>query len=594
MNIARQGLSRHPARRQRIDAEVAHLVVMGCSATKCEVEGHLPAISLYDGPTFRVLRSFLSRRQWPSSLSVAVLSAQHGLIGALTQIAHYDRRMTPQRAKDLYPEVMGGLRRLAPVHAHVELILGKDYLQSLALQELAQIGTLHVAQGPIGEKLHRLHAVLHSLPSVPRTAPHHPVGTKRPLYFLPDWDDFLDVDYDFETDEFSARARVDRHEQHSITLMRPATICDGVLISLAQHLGSKGLLRRVGQLDVKSLAPQSVRRHFSLQPDQWAFGDCGAFSYVAEDEPTIGIAQAVSLYDLYQFDLGASVDHIPVETIVTPEGRRALSIHERRKRVRLTQVNAQRFIDEHRSRHCSFIPVGVIQGIGADDYVKQVGEYLEMGYDYIALGGLVPREDSDILNVVTGVVGAVRRTRSRAAIHLLGVFRPRLQGHFRRLGIVSFDSASYFRKAWLRSTQNYLATDGQWYSALRVPPSRDPRTLLRLRSSGASDARIRRLETSAMRALHDYDGGGLSLEECLQAVLAYDVLLNRGESPLQSLVSGYRDTLARRPWKDCPCRMCKALGIDVVIFRGLNRNKRRGAHNTLQLYKRVTTGRRGC
>ena len=50
----------------------------------------------------------------------------------------------------------------------------------------------------------------------------------------------------------------------------------------------------------------------------------------------------------------------------------------------------------------------------------------------------------------------------RPWIHLFGIYRPRLQELFRHLKVDSFDSASYFRKAWLRSDQNYLASNGQW------------------------------------------------------------------------------------------------------------------------------------
>jgi hypothetical protein len=39
-------------------------------------------------------------------------------------------------------------------------------------------------------------------------------------------------------------------------------------------------------------------------------------------------------------------------------------------------------------------------------------------------------------------------------------------------------------------------------------------------------------------------------------------------------------TLDNRPWELCKCDICKKNGIDVVIFRGANRNKRRGFHNT--------------
>ena len=49
------------------------LIVLGCSSLKRKSESVLPAISLYDGPTFRVLRAFLREFHWPTSLSVAIL-----------------------------------------------------------------------------------------------------------------------------------------------------------------------------------------------------------------------------------------------------------------------------------------------------------------------------------------------------------------------------------------------------------------------------------------------------------------------------------------------------------------------------------------
>jgi hypothetical protein len=77
------------------------LLVLGCSATKVATEGFLPAINLYDGPTFRVLRSFLRDYHWPQSLSVAVLSAKYGIIGGLSHITAYDLRMTLERTAEL-------------------------------------------------------------------------------------------------------------------------------------------------------------------------------------------------------------------------------------------------------------------------------------------------------------------------------------------------------------------------------------------------------------------------------------------------------------------------------------------------------------
>ena len=565
------------------------LIVLGCSAIKRKSDSLLPAISLYDGPTFRVLRSFLREFHWPTNLSVAVLSAKYGIIGSLSPISTYDQRMTRERAAELNGEISTVLRTWSGSHTRIDLLLGQDYLPGIAPDLFrGESASMRVVDGPIGIKLNRLSRMLREIaPSVRRSAFALP-KLDRPLYFLPDWDDFLDVDFDFENDRFSNSERSGRHEQHSICLMRPKRLCDGVLVSLAQNLGTKGLLRRVGMASEDSLAPRSVREFYNLEDDQWAFGDCGAFSYVSEDAPTITVEQAVSLYDLHDFNLGASVDHIPVPEIVTSNGKRALTMPERRARVKLTRQNAELFIQTHCERSASFTPVGVIQGLDARSYAYQIDLYCEMGYRHLALGGLVPRSDAEALEIVRKVHAKIGKSRIKPWVHLLGIFRPSLQQHFRDLDVSSFDSATYFRKAWLRSDQNYLGVDGRWYAAIRVPPLSDPRTLKRLQASGTSEATLRKMESKALRQLRAYDRGGASINSALSAVLAYDRLLARAELLDDKLIAAYRRTLEGRPWQACKCRMCSDLGIEILIFRGINRNKRRGAHNTLRLFERVT------
>jgi hypothetical protein len=562
------------------------LVVLGCSATKVETDGVLPAVHLYDGPTFRVLRTFLRQNSWPDSLSIAVLSAKFGLIGGLAQIPYYNMRMTSARATALSPSVTASLQELAAQHRTIDLVMGRDYRETIDLPTAQIAGSrFRFAEGAIGMKLNRLHGLLRNLPHQRRRRCMTIERRTRPLYFLPDWDDFLDVDYDFKTDSFSCAQRASRKEEHSIALMRPQRLCDGVLVSLAQNLGTKGLLKRIGHTDAESFAPKSVRTHFKLTENQWAFGDCGAFSYVNEELPTISVEQAVSLYDLYEFDYGASVDHIPVPELVIDGEKIALPESERKARIRLTRRNAEKFISAHREHGASFVPVGVIQGLAPRDFARQLGDYFDMGYTHIALGGLVPRADSEIRQIVERVHAANQRLRRPLWIHLLGVYRPALQADFRRCQIASFDSATYFRKAWLRSDQNYLAPSGDWYAAIRVPPTRDARTFARLRKSRLPKAEIKRLEGTALDALHAYDKGRLSLKRCLEAITAYDRLLIRAEVIDEGLESSYRKTLRDKPWRNCDCAVCKAIGVDVVTFRGLNRNKRRGAHNTLMLYR---------
>lgn len=247
-------------------------------------------------------------------------------------------------------------------------------------------------------------------------------------------------------------------------------------------------------------------------------------------------------------------------------------------------------MDEWRYRECRFHPVGVVQGITAQDYANSVYAYSEMGYRRIALGGLVPRSDREILEIVSAVTGAMNQLRERPWLHLMGVYRPKIQPQLRIMKVDSFDSATYFRKAWLRSDQNYLGANGEWYAAIRVPPSHDPRTAKRLKASGIPENKIRQLELAALRALRGYASGRTKgVDTCLKHVMAYDALLHRAEAEQVSFADSYRRTLEDRPWEECMCNICKSIGIDALIFRGLNRNKRRGAHNTMMLYSQLRT-----
>ena len=49
----------------------------------------------------------------------------------------------------------------------------------------------------------------------------------------------------------------------------------------------------------------------------------------------------------------------------------------------------------------------------------------------------------------------------------------------------------------------------------------------------------------------------------------------------------YRKTLEDRPWERCPCEVCRALGIHVILFRGAERNRRRGFHNLFVFYNKL-------
>lgn len=569
---------------------MAELLVLGCSSRKTRAPGETPALHRYDGPFYQDFRSRLRTHLWPDKLDVAVLSAEFGMIGALTDIPDYDRRMSPARAAELAPFLAEQADGWTKDYSQIHLCLGKDYMAALPAAHLEQSGKSVHFKGPIGAKRKQLGACLSRFNPDPReTFAHRPEG--RMSYFLPDWDDLIDRDFDFVADEFSG-PKGTRADIHCARLMRPYKIADGILVSLAQKRVSKGPLKYVGGLDPRTMNPINLRRHYGLDKTQSLFGDCGAFSYVDEAMPPISADYAVSLYDIYNFDFGASVDHIPVPFIRVGGEKVALTDSQRRSRVKVTVDNAAAFIDAAKRRKAGFVPVGTVQGLTPKQFVKNANLYAEMGYKRIALGGLVPLADPIVLEITKETMASLRQRRSPIDVHLFGVFRPNLQAQFRGLGVASFDSATYFRKAWLRSEQNYLSADGKWYAAIRVPMTSDGRTRNTMLKAGNDLDELAALEATALSALHDYGERKVSLEAALEAVVTYDSKLDRSSEDRHVVAAKYERTLRDRPWEQCPCPVCVKSGIDVLIFRGSNRNKRRGAHNTWRLYRATRTAER--
>jgi len=83
--------------------------------------------------------------------------------------------------------------------------------------------------------------------------------------------------------------------------------------------------------------------------------------------------------------------------------------------------------------------------------------------------------------------------------------------------------------------------------------------------------------------LRRYDQGQAKLPETLKALLAYEQIYN----PQRDSTESNRRVLEDRPWKACGCEICEHLGIHVIIFRGAERNRRRGLHNVRVFYQKM-------
>ena len=306
-------------------------------------------------------------------------------------------------------------------------------------------------------------------------------------------------------------------------------------------------------------------------------GDCGAFSYVQADAPPFAVAEILTYYEELGFTYGVSVDHVVFGS---------MDAAERSRRVDLTLTNAREFLAQHRERGCKFTPVGIIQGWDPDSRRQALEQLNAIGYNHFALGGMVRSSDKEIRATLEALYSILP---PEAQVHIFGVARLSILPDLLRFGVTSADTAAPIRRAFLGSGgDNYWLRDGRRYAAIRVPEVKQGVAKKRgiasseevIEKTGNSLDELRALEQNALRLLRAYDRGEADLEETLATVLTYDAL----HGDRRNHAAAYRRTLTDRPWRECSCPICRSIGVEVIIFRGNNRNRRRGFHNVKVFY----------
>jgi hypothetical protein len=95
------------------------------------------------------------------------------------------------------------------------------------------------------------------------------------------------------------------------------------------------------------------------------------------------------------------------------------------------------------------------------------------------------------------------------------------------------------------------------------------------------------MEVTALDSLRGFDKGLVSIDTTIENVIKYQkcLILASESDPVKrakleiKAESDLEKTLRSAPWKNCGCSICKTIGVDAIIFRANNRNKRRGFHN---------------
>jgi hypothetical protein len=403
-------------------------------------------------------------------------------------------------------------------------------------------------------------------------------------FFFPDSQDQVDPTFDFITEErdpFRVRQRDDRYAHEVL----PPAPYDGLLVSKAIVDGiASATAGKYTSAQRHRLYSDGAEKFFRLSTGATPLkimGDCGAFSYVNEPYPPYTVDAVIDFYDGCGFHYGISVDHVIFQyepTVGMDDPRTAEWI----RRQHITLELAADFRRRWRARNVGFIPVGVAQGWSPASYAAAVTKLQRMGYRRIALGGMVPLKTHEILQCLRAI-DDVRR--SQIQLHLLGISRCDDIPAFASHGVTSFDSTSPFRQAFKDNRDNYY-TPERTYVAVRVPQvDGNAKLKARIRAGGISQDQAIKLERAALDLLRRYDRDEIDLDPVLDALQDYSALWN-GNSKTDR-TQQYRATLTDRPWKTCPCSLCKKLQIEIVLFRGSERNKSRGFHNLYVFEQRL-------
>lgn len=409
--------------------------------------------------------------------------------------------------------------------------------------------------------------------------------------------DLVDPKFDFVKDRSSSSREPYWDDVYPHQLLGYAPY-NGLLVSRA-IVGGHVKAGKYNESQAMRFRREGARKFLRFEeenyPNSVMWGDCGAFAYVDEYEPPYSVDEIVDFYADGQFTHGCSVDHIIFEYQET-EFDFAFDDSEVRRRQEITLSNAAEFITKSRDRIGNhFTPVGVVHGWSPKTMAEAAAELVKMGYNYLALGGMVPLKAGQIMSALKAVRSAIPED---VKIHILGFAKADDVQNFVGKGLDSVDTTSPLLRAFKDARANYYEWNGSsfnYYAAIRVPQVLTSPPLKRAVQSGRLELeKAVALERSALTALRFYDKDDAQLNEVIEAVREYWTLIHselaktnpsKANKEIETLTQRITPTLRDKPWKRCDCSICQSVGIEVAIFRGNNRNRRRGVHN-LHVYGR--------
>jgi hypothetical protein len=409
-----------------------------------------------------------------------------------------------------------------------------------------------------------------------------------------DTQDYVDPGYNFINDRPTAGRKKYWDDRYAHELMDVPPY-DGLLVSMSAVKtvpGVTGGTGRYSTAEAHRFLRDGARRFLRFDGprfnDKMLMGDCGAFAYAELDRPAYSPEEVVEFYAEGGFTHGCSPDHIifDFDTANPPQSAVSSTV---RDRYAITIENAREFRAQALRDRVQFEPIAAIQGWSPESMAQAAVALEQMGYRYLAVGGLVPLKSDAIHACLKSIREQIRPDTK---LHLLGFAKADQVHEFMQYSITSFDSTSPLIRAFKDARANYyidsLDNGLAYYTAIRIPQAiENPRLLQAIKRGRLSGDELQRKESGALAAIRGYDDGSVALTTAIELLADYQHYLTlatedspiKRERALEEGKSQITTTLKDAPWKRCQCAICRQIGVEVIIFRTSNRNKRRGFHN---------------
>lgn len=419
-------------------------------------------------------------------------------------------------------------------------------------------------------------------------------------FLYADTQDYVDPGYDFINDRNTPGRKRYWDDEYAHEMMTPVPY-DGLLVSMSAVRPAPGVANskvRYSTSEQQRLLRDGVRKFLRLDTDKFKnmmiLGDCGAFAYVSHPTPAYSPKEVVEFYADAGFTHGCSPDHIIFSCDSSNPPANSQS-EDTLFRYKITLQNAQEFLNLVKAADWPFEPLGAVQGWSPQSMAKAAKSLEDMGYRYLAIGGLVPLKVDQIHEVLKELRTVLKKETN---IHLLGFAKADNIHEFTDYGITSFDSTSPLLRAFKDAKCNYYLDNGtnklDYYTAIRIPQAiENPRLMQGIKKGILNSEELQVKEKAALLAIRNYDKDLLDLDSTLAILVDYLRLTLSGsitdsekmEKEIAKHIRLISPTLKDKPWKNCNCSICKIAGVETIIFRASNRNKRRGFHN-LGVYHR--------